>query len=455
MNGAEVARRFSYKESSMNVLIVDDELNIRKTLAMCLEAEGHQIVAVSNEKDALVEVGRLKFDMVFLDLRLGTVSGIDVIPKLLEKSPWLKIILITAHASIDTAVEAIRRGAFDYIAKPFSTLQVYAATKKVSEVRALENRVLQLENEISSNDDSVLTTHSPAMQHAIELAKDAAPTDASILITGENGTGKGVLARAIHRLSTRAQKPFGTVSCPSLSVELLESELFGHVKGAFTGAIRHNPGRIAACEGGTIFLDEIGDLPLGLQAKLLRFLQDHEYESVGDSVTKHADVRVIAATNVNLKEAVKAKTFREDLFYRLNVIRIELPSLRQRPQDILLLAEYFLSQFRKEKPLLGFSEEALNVLRHHKWPGNIRELRNVVERAVILSHGQWIEPKHLTLDEAIESQASDEQDLVSIEALEEKHIRRVLAMTRSMEEAAGILGIDTVTLWRKRKKFGI
>jgi NtrC-family two-component system response regulator AlgB len=296
----------------LNLLIVDDEMNIRKTLSVCLETEGHRVVAVSNSKDALSENARRSFDVAFVDLRLGTASGLDLIPALLAGSPWLKIIVITAYASIDTAVEAIKRGATDYIPKPFTPAQVKLAVQRIAEIRSLEQRVAALQADLSRvNPEVDLTTESPAMQRAVELARQVAPTDAIVLLTGENGTGKSVLARAIHGWSKRANKPFAEISCPSLSGELLESELFGHVKGAFTGAVRDHSGRIAMCEGGTLFLDEVGDLPLSVQPKLLRFIQEREFERLGDHVTRKADVRLIAATNMNLDEAIRDHRFRD------------------------------------------------------------------------------------------------------------------------------------------------
>ena len=312
----------------VNILVVDDESNIRKTLAICLEAEGHHVTAVSNFQDAVAEASRRTFHMAFVDLRLGTASGLDLIPALLSGSPWMKIVVITAYASIDTAVEAMRRGATDYIPKPFTPAQVLLAVRKVEEVRTLEQKVAALREDLERTTPEVrFSSESPGMQRAMEVARQVAPTDAAVLLRGESGTGKTVLARAIHGWSRRSGKPFGVVSCPSLPAELLTSELFGHVKGAFTGAVRDNPGRIAACEGGTLFLDEIGDLPLSLQPKLLRFLQDREYERLGDPSTRKADVRIITATNRDLAEEVKSGRFREDLFYRLNVIQIEIPPL--------------------------------------------------------------------------------------------------------------------------------
>jgi len=444
--------------SALNILVVDDELNTRKTLTICLETEGHPVVAVSNSQDALQEAFRRSFDLALVDLRLGTTDGLDLIPALLAQTPWLKIIVITAYASIDTAVEAMRRGATDYIPKPFTPAQVKLAVDKVFEMRTLEQRVVSLQEDLGRlNPEIDFSTESAAMQRVINLSRQVASTDATILLRGESGTGKTIVARAIHQWSLRANKAISIVSCPTFSPDLLESELFGHVKGAFTGAIRDNPGRIASCEGGTLLLDEIGDLPANLQPKLLRFLQDKEYERVGDYTTRKADVRIIAATNQDLDKAVKEGRFREDLFYRLNVIQIEIPPLRERPEDVTVLAEGLLTFFGRARHhrFFGFTPEALQALKQYHWPGNIRELRNVVERAAILCQTDHVGiecfPENLLPSNSIAKLG----DRVSLEKIEEEHIRRVLATARSIQEAADILGIDQATLWRRRKKYGI
>jgi NtrC-family two-component system response regulator AlgB len=442
----------------LNILVVDDELNIRKTLTVCLEAEGHHAVAVSNFEDAVHEASRRSFDLAFVDLRLGTADGLDLIPSLLAQTPWLKIIIITAYASIDTAVEAMRRGATDYIPKPFTPAQVRLAVHKVFEMRTLEQRVASLQEDLGRlNPEADFSTTSAAMQRVINLSRQVASTDATLLMRGESGTGKTVLARAIHHWSHRALKPICIVSCPAFSSELLESELFGHVKGAFTGAVRDNPGRIATCEGGTLLLDEIGDLPANLQPKLLRFLQDREYERVGDYTTRKADVRIIAGTNRDLDKAVKEGGFREDLFFRLNVIQIEIPPLRERPEDVTILAERLLTFFGQGRHhlFLGFTQEALQALKQYHWPGNLRELRNVVERAAILCQTDRVGIECLPENLLPNESGARLGDRVPLEKIEEEHIRRVLATTKSLQEAAEILGIDQATLWRRRKKYGI
>lgn len=438
--------------------MVDDEVNIRKTLSVCLETEGHKVFGVSNFQDALIEAAHRSFDLAFVDLRLGTEDGLDLIPALLATSPSLKIIVITAYASIDTAVEAMRRGATDYIPKPFTPTQVKLAVQKMFQMRTLEQKVAALQEDLGrSNPEIKFDSTSPVMQRAINLARQAAPSEATILLRGESGTGKTVLARAIHSWSKRAAKPLGIISCPSFSTELLESELFGHIKGAFTGAIRDNPGRVSACEGGTLFLDEIGDLPLTLQPKMLRFVQERDYERVGATITRKADVRLITATNVDLEKAVREGRFREDLFFRLNVIQIEIPPLRERPDDIILLAEKLLAFYSRNhhRKFIGFSEEALRAFKQYQWPGNLRELSNAVERAAILCRNDRIGIEWLPSNPVADTSIPHIGDTITLEKIEEQHIRRILATTKSLQEAADILGIDQATLWRRRKKYGI
>ena len=446
------------KSAPLNILVVDDEANVRRNLSVALETDGHRVVGVGNVADALAENSRQSFDLAFVDLRLGVDDGLDLIPALLAAAPWIKIIVITAYASIDTAVEAMRRGAVDYIPKPFTPAQIRLAMGKAFALRALEHKLAALQEDLGRARPEIdFSSAEPAMQRAVSLARQAAESEATILLCGENGTGKTVLARAIHAWSRRADKPMGVVSCPGFSAELLESELFGHVKGAFTGAVRDNPGRVSLCEGGTLLLDEIGDLPLPLQPKLLRFLQDREYERVGDARTRKADVRVLAATNVNLEAAVREGRFREDLFYRLNVIPILIPPLRERPADIIPQAERLLAFFARanHRSFQGFTDEAKALLTRYTWPGNVRELSNAVERAVILSRSERIGPEGLGMAGPAGEPATKLGDPVPIDRIEELHIRRVLASAKSLQEAAVILGIDQATLWRRRKQYGL
>lgn len=444
----------------MNILIVDDEINIRRTLSYCLTVEKHNVISVSTSNDALYEVRQNAFDIAFIDIRLGQESGIDLIEPLLSNSPWTKIVIITAHASIENAVEAMRRGATDYIEKPFTPSQIRLLTDKIGKIRELENQIAIL-NQNASNIDppALLNSKNGEFQRVIETAKKAASSEAIILIQGESGTGKSLLAKAIHGWSSRASKPMAVISCPSIPSELLESELFGHIKGSFTGAVKDSMGRVASCEGGTLFLDEIGEMSLSLQPKLLRFIQDKTYERLGDTATRKADVRIITATNVDLEKRVAEGLFREDLFYRINVITLTLPPLREHPEDIMAMALDFMAFFCRvnHKKIIGFEPEAESMLTNHNWSGNIRELRNAVERAVILGNGEYIRVKDLP--ENIYSR--DRQlnpsigDTMSLAQIEEMHIRRLLAHTPSIHEAAQILGIDQATLWRKRKSYGI
>ena len=442
----------------LNVLIVDDEPNIRKTLTVFMESRGHQVKAVSCSRDALAEGELQVFDLAFVDVRLGSENGLDLVQSLLAANPWTKVVVITAYASIDTAIEAMKRGAIDYIPKPFTPDQLELVTERLAAVCQMEQRIVSLQEDLDrSNPEELLSSRYPSMQRAIALARQVADSDAVILLRGPSGTGKNLFARSIHQWSRRSQKPFTVISCPSLSDDLLERELFGYAKGAFPGAVRDNPGKVFLCEGGTLFLDEIGVLPLSIQPKLLRFIQDREYERVGEQQTRKADVRIIAATNSELETGVKEGRFRDDLFYRLNGIQIELPPLAGRPDDVEQLACTMLKFFaaQNHKILDGFADNAMLALRTYVWPGNIRELRNVIERAVILSKAGLVSEEHLPANIFIKAQPVRLGDPLTIDVIEETHIRRILASAKSLQDAADILGIDQATLWRKRKQYRI
>jgi NtrC-family two-component system response regulator AlgB len=446
-------------QQAMRVLIVDDEPSIRRTTRVAVESSGHSASEAPNAAKALKAAEEEGFDAVFLDLKLGADDGLDVLGRLMKVKPAPAVILFTAYANIATAVEAMRRGAFDFIPKPFTPDQIRTVLAKVAKAHALELRVQALESDLESGAPPVdLESAEPAMQRALRMAFKAAETPANILILGASGTGKSVLARELHKRSARRDAAFVTVHCPSLSRELLESELFGHARGSFTGAVAETAGRVAAADGGTLFLDEIGELPLEIQPKLLRLLQEREYERVGEALPRRADVRVIAASNRDLVAEVKAGRFREDLFYRLNVIAVSLPGLRERPADLKHLADgarrYFAT--RAGKGQVAFSKAVSDAFASYSWPGNLRELRNVIERAVILAPGDTIELADLPEGFSASSQPAIAVGArVTLDEIETEHIRRILASCRSLEEAARTLGIDPATLYRKRAKLGL
>ncbi len=434
-----------------SVLLVDDEQNILKTISICLEAAGFEVTPFLNPVQALDAVRDRTFDLAFFDLKMQPMDGMELLKETRKISPETTVILMTAHGSIDSAVEAIKLGAYDYLQKPFEFSELQHFAEKVYEHHMLKKEIQLLKEElVRRKGTGTIVTRSGRMKSVIDLALQVAPSNISVLVEGESGTGKELLAHLIHQNSPRAGKPFVTVNCTALAENLLESELFGHVKGAFTGAVKDRQGRFEAADGGTVFLDEIGEIALQTQVKLLRFLQSKEYERVGESVTRKVDVRVVAATNRNLVEAVEMGLFREDLYYRLNAVRLKLPPLRERPEDIPLLAHHFLEKLRSGGEL---SPEALKALSGYPWKGNVRELENVMERAVILSKGELIQLHHLP--EEFQMLAAPADHTLSLEEVEHQHIIRVLRIAKDYDEAASILGIDPATLWRKRKKYNL
>ncbi len=443
----------------MRVLIVDDEPSIRKTTRIALETAGHNAAEAPNAARALQAISDDVYDAVFLDLKLGPDDGLELLTRILQSQPAPAVVIFTAYANIATAVEAMRRGAFDFIPKPFTPQQIRGVLAKVEKAAALQQRVRALETDLAAEAPPLaLASEEPVMARALAVAFKAAESSASILLLGPSGTGKSILAREIHRRSGQREAAFVTVNCPSLSKELLESELFGHMKGSFTGAVADTVGKVAAAAGGTLFLDEIGELPLAIQPKLLRLLQEREYERLGENTSRRADVRVIAATNRNLAEEVAAGRFREDLFYRLNVISVTLPGLRERPGDLHGMAESYRRHFsaRLGKKITGYAPAVLTAFAAYTWPGNLRELRNVVERAVILAAGETIEIGDLPEEFGALPLASVVVGArVTLEELETEHLRRVLAFAHSLDEAARVLGIDPATLYRKRQKLGL
>jgi NtrC-family two-component system response regulator AlgB len=445
-------------------LVVDDDSGVRQSLRLCLEAAGARVLGVATGAAALEAVDRGHFDVVFLDLWLGADAGLDLLPQLLQRQPDLGVIVVTAYASIESAVDAVKRGAVDYIPKPFTPDQIRLTANRVVEGQRLRRRLTELQQELDeSGEPSVFESHSQTFRQFLLVAGRAAASDAVVLVCGESGTGKNILARWMRGNSPRAEAPFASVNCPALSGDLMTSALFGHRKGAFTGAIADVAGKVQDAEGGTLFLDEVGELTADAQVRLLRFLNDRTYERLGDARERQADVRLIAATNRDLDAEVHAGRFREDLFYRLNVITLKVPALRERPEDILFLANHYLSMFSRKQSRTGltFSNVSEQTMLAHTWPGNLRELRNAVERAVILTSGNVLSPADLGLDHAALDQDGQPGQTarvgapVSLAALQREHIARVVAQASSLEAAARVLGIDATTLQRKRKRFGL
>jgi len=437
------------------ILAIDDDRQLLETFATLLTERGHRVTTAETLADGLQQAATQPFHVCLLDRTIGYDSGLAALPRLRELAPQMRVIMVTGHAGVDEAVKAMAQGASDYLVKPCSAAQLQVAVARQLDTRRLLDRIETLERDTPPALDQ-LDSANPRMQDTLRLAMQVAGTDANVLLLGESGTGKGVLAAAIHQSSPRSNAPFGTIHCPSLSAELLESELFGHAKGAFTGATQSTVGRVSHADGGSLFLDEVGDFPLSLQPKLLRFIQDKQFERLGDPTTRRADVRIIAATNRDLQQMVAQGAFRLDLYYRLNVIALTLPSLRERPEDIEALALRFAGQFARRygRPAAGFTPAARAAMRAYPWPGNIRELQNVIERAVILCDGASIEAAQLALgpvSEPLPASGPQPGSPVSLAELERLHIQRVLETAPTLEAAARILGIDSSTLYRKRR----
>ena len=453
----------------MDFLVVDDDKTFRDATCFLIEEAGHYAEGAESGRIGLDTLKEDKFDAVLLDVNLGAENGLDVLVEMQKQFPQIPVVMFTAQGSIKVAVEAMRRGAVDFLEKPFQREQFLTVLARLQRLNQMGRRIERLEQEVAETRaqsiEPIFDFSTPALRQVMDVLGRAARTPASILILGESGTGKSVTARIVRERSHLADKPFVVVSCPSLSRELLESELFGHVRGSFTGAVKDHWGKVRAAEGGTLFLDEIGDLPMEVQPKLLRLLQEREYERLGENTTRQANVRIIAATNRDLKKRVAEGTFREDLFFRLNVIVVEMPPLRKLEADVVRFAEYYAGYFATQcgRKIDGFTPEAMAIIRAYSWPGNLRELRNAVERAVILAREAQIVaedlpaelrgPTHADGDSA--EQVPVAGSIISLDQLEEAHMRKILQRTPSLTEAAQILGIDQATLYRKRKKIGL
>ncbi len=437
------------------ILAIDDDRGLLENFSLCLSKEGYRVTTAESVEEGIRLAATLPFQVCLLDRNIGYDSGLDALPKLRELAPLMRVIMVTGNAGVSEAINAIAQGASDYLVKPCSPQQLLIAVARQIDTRRMIDRLDTFERE-SNTQAPQLESKNEAMRAAISLALQVAGTDANVLLLGESGTGKGVIAHAIHDASTRSAAALVTVNCPSLTAELLESEMFGHIKGSFTGASQTNVGRVTHADGGTIFLDEVGDFPLQLQPKLLRFIQDKEYERVGDPVTRKADARIIAATNRDLDAMVKDGLFRLDLLYRLNVIAITLPALRERIEDLEDLANGFIRRFAASygMPARELTPQALAQLQMYAWPGNVRELQNMMERAVILCRSKQIGTELLALGRTESSKHEAVPGAsMSLEALERMHIERILATSENLDVAAKTLGIDASTLYRKRKAY--
>jgi len=438
------------------ILIVDDELIMRESLAGWLQRDGHQVEKAASGEEALALLKAVKFDILLVDMKMEGMSGLDVLQRVRESDPDVAVVIITAFGSISTAIDAMKHGAYDYLLKPFDPNELGMLIDKIVQRQAQERETLFLKEEYRDRTRfENMMGQAPAMQRVFDLVQDVAPNDTTVLILGETGTGKGLAARAIHTHSPRCEGPFVVVNCGAFPEHLLESELFGYQKGAFTDAKTTKKGRLELAHQGTLFLDEIGEISMRMQIDLLRVLEDKVFYRVGGTQPIEADFRVIAATNKDLEKAIKERTFREDLYYRLNVISFIMPPLRERREDIPLLAEHFLRRFSSEtnKEIDQISREAMDEMMLYDWPGNVRELENAIERAVVIGKGRKILPKDLPIfrQEYVQS-ASDP----SLKAVEREHILHILNKNEwNISRSAAVLGIDRTTLYHKMRRYRI
>ena len=443
----------------IHILVVDDEEIVRESLLDWLREDGYQVEAAEDGFKALKKFEEQPWDIALIDLKMPKMDGLELLGKIKESWPETQVVIITAYATVNTAVQAMKVGAYDYLVKPFNPEELSLLIKRLVESQSLIKEISYLRKELQKQYQfHDLISKSSKMQKVFDLANTIAKSNSNVLILGESGTGKELLARAIHNESLRATGPFIPFSCVALTETLLESELFGHEKGAFTDAIAQKKGKFELAEGGTIFLDEIGDISPKLQLNLLRVLQEKEFTRVGGSKPIKVDVRIIAATNRDLKKAVDEGTFRNDLYYRLNVIFIELPPLREHKEDIPLLVHHFIEKCNIEmgEKAERISEDALNLLMAYDWPGNVRELENAIERAMVITKGKIIktEDLHVSPQTKKGKKTASSSDDKTIKSLEKKHITKILAENNwNIQKSAEQLGIDRVTLYNKIKKY--
>ena len=442
--------------SSAKILIVDDELIMRESLGGWLQRDGHDVQTASSGEAALDMLKESRFNIMLVDIKMEGISGLEVLQEVKESDPDVAVVMITAYGSIPTAIEAMKNGAYDYMLKPFDPNELGVLIEKIIKHQEQEREMLFLREEHKERTrfESMIGQSKP-MQDIFDLICDVAPMDSTVLITGETGTGKGLAAKAIHTNSPRCNGPFVTVNCGAIPEHLMETELFGHQKGAFTDAKETKKGRLELAHGGTIFLDEVGEIGMRMQIDLLRVLEDRVFYRVGGTQPLEVDFRVIAATNRNLEKAIKDGLFREDLFYRLNVVSMTMPSLNQRKEDIPLLAEHFLQRFIQEtnKSIDKINREAMDELMLYDWPGNVRELENAVERAVVVGKDRQIMPEDLPIlcHEPLQGPKNN-----SLKEVEKAHIRQILTDNDwNIARSAKTLGIDRSTLYSKIKRYEI
>ncbi len=445
------------------ILVVDDERDICKALEFLLRSEGYAVTAAYSGEEALEKLKKDQYDVVITDLKMDKVDGVAVLEKAKELSSDTGVVIMTAFASVESAVETMKKGASDYIVKPFLNEEIKITIKRVLEQKRLVQENIALRQQLSQHMGCMdFVANSEAMLRIIGTLEKVIPTKSNILILGESGTGKGLIAEMIHCNSPRRDKPFISINCSAIPEGLLESELFGYKKGAFTGAVSDKTGLITMADQGTLFLDEIGDMPLSLQAKLLKVLESSEITPLGDTRSRVVDVRLVTATNQDLERKIVEKTFREDLYYRLNVIEVRIPPLRERKEDILMLVNHFVRKYSQEnrKDVKGLDSNAMGLLMKYSWPGNVRELRNVVERAIVLCKGDLVTaedlPEKLKKNGAVPEQQETSSLKMSLSEYEKTLIMNVFnAQNKNKEETARCLGIDLATLYRKLKKYGI
>jgi two-component system NtrC family response regulator len=442
------------------ILIIDDEEKLRSLLARIIKSEGFEVFEAKDLKSSFKKLEQTEIDVVLCDVKLPDGNGVDFLQNIKSSFPLVEVVLLTAFGNIPDGVQAIKNGAFDYIVKGDDNDKIIPLLYKAVEKSQLQKKVQQLEKRIGDKYSfNTIIGKSKGIEQVIDLAKKVAKTDSTVLLTGETGTGKEVFAQAIHENSNRVGKSFVALNCSTFSKEILESELFGHKQGAFTGALKDKKGFIEEANGGTLFLDEIGEMPIDLQAKLLRVLETSEYIPVGDTIPKKSNFRLIAATNRDLKTESDEHRFRSDLYFRLNIFEIKLPSLRERIKDISVLAHYFVKQFSEKtnKKTLNIADDFLQKLENYSWPGNIRELKNIIERSVILSNDDTLTSDVLPYEMQHQPEkATKSMSAFSMQSIEKLHIQKVLNYTKGNKaETARLLEIGIATLYRKLEEYGI